>query len=115
MYAYRLEGVDRTWKYMHGERLDISYNALPPGSYTLEVRQVDGLGEARREVLSYGVTILPPWYLSLWAKALYLILLLCMAAWVMKFYMMRRRLREEREAKERIMQARRSSTIYPYS
>ena len=104
MYAYRLEGVDRTWKYMHGERLDISYNALPPGSYTLEVRQVDGLGEARREVLSYGVTILPPWYLSLWAKALYLILLLCMAAWVMKFYMMRRRLREEREAKERIMQ-----------
>lgn len=104
VYAYRLEGVDRTWKYMHGERLDISYNALPPGSYTLEVRQVDGLGEARREVLSYGVTILPPWYLSLWAKALYLILLLCMAAWVMMFYMMRRRLREEREAKERIMQ-----------
>ena len=104
VYAYRLEGVDRAWQYIHGERLDISYNALPPGSYTLEVRQVDGLGEARHEVLSYGVTILPPWYLSVWAKALYLILLLCMATWVMKFYMMRRRLREEREAKERIMQ-----------
>mgnify|MGYP000640466604 FL=1 len=38
------------------------------------------------------------------SQALYLILLLCMAAWVTKFYMMRRRLREEREAKERIMQ-----------
>ena len=104
VYAYRLKGVDRTWQYMHGERLDISYNALPPGSYTLEVRQVDGLGEACHEVLSYGVTILPPWYLSVWAKALYLALMLCMAAWVTKFYMMRRRLREEREAKERIMQ-----------
>ena len=104
VYAYRLKGVDRAWQYMHGERLDISYNALPPGEYTLEVRQVDGLGEARHEVLSYGVTILPPWYLSVWAKALYLILLLCMVAWVTKFYMMRRRLREEREAKERIMQ-----------
>lgn len=104
VYAYRLKGVDRAWQYMHGERLDISYNALPPGSYTLEVRQVDGLGEARHKVLSYGVTILPPWYLSVWAKTLYLILLLCMAAWVTKFYMMRRRLREEREAKERIMQ-----------
>ena len=104
VYAYRLKGVDRTWQYMHGERLDISYNALPPGSYTLEVRQVDGLGEACHEVLSYGVTILPPWYLSVWAKALYLALMLCMAVWVTKFYMMRRRLREEREAKERIMQ-----------
>ena len=104
VYAYRLKGVDRAWQYMHGERLDISYNALPPGEYILEVRQVDGLGEARHEVLSYGVTILPPWYLSVWAKALYLILLLCMAAWVTKFYMMRRRLREERKAKERIMQ-----------
>ena len=104
VYAYRLKGVDRTWQYMHGERLDISYNALPPGSYTLEVRQVDGLGEACHEVLSYGVTILPPWYLSVWAKALYLALMLCMAVWVTKFCLMRRRLREEREAKERIMQ-----------
>ena len=104
VYAYRLKGVDRTWQYMHGERLDISYNALPPGSYTLEVRQVDGLGEACHEVLSYGVTILPPWYLSVWAKALYLVLMLCMAVWVTKFCLMRRRLREEREAKERIMQ-----------
>ena len=101
VYAYRLKGVDRTWQYMHGERLDISYNALPPGSYTLEVRQVDGLGEACHEVLSYGVTILPPWYLSVWAKALYLVLMLCMAVWVTKFCLMRRRLRE---AKERIMQ-----------
>ena len=104
VYAYRLKGVDRTWQYMHGERLDISYNALPPGSYTLEVRQVDGLGEACHEVLSYGVTILPPWYLSVRAKALYLVLMLCMAVWVTKFCLMRRRLREEREAKERIMQ-----------
>ena len=104
VYAYRLEGVDRAWQYMHGERLDISYNALPPGKYTLEVRQVDGLGEARHEVLSYGVTILPPWYLSVWAKAVYFIALVCLALAIMNFYMMRRRLREEREAKERIMQ-----------
>ena len=35
VYAYRLKGIDRTWQYMHGERHEISYNALPPGSYTL--------------------------------------------------------------------------------
>ena len=104
VYAYRLKGVDRTWQYIHGERLDISYNALPPGDYTLEVRLVDGQGEAKEEVMAYGVIILPPWYLSVWAKIVYLIILICLVVWVMKFWMMRRRLREEREAKERIMQ-----------
>lgn len=104
VYAYRLKGIDRTWQYMHGERHEISYNALPPGSYTLEVRQIDALGEASDDVLSYGVTILPPWYWSLWAKIVYLLVIAALLVWIMNFYMMRRRLHEERAAKERIMQ-----------
>lgn len=104
VYAYRLKGIDRTWQYMHGERHEISYNALPPGRYTLEVRQIDALGEARDDVLSYGVTILPPWYWSIWAKIVYLLVVAALLVWIMNFYMMRRRLHEERAAKERIMQ-----------
>lgn len=104
VYAYRLKGIDHTWQYMHGERHEISYNALPPGSYTLEVRQIDALGEASDDVLSYGVTILPPWYWSIWAKIVYLLVVAALLVWIMNFYMMRRRLQEERAAKERIMQ-----------
>lgn len=104
VYAYRLKGIDRTWQYMHGERHEISYNALPPGRYTLEVRQIDALGNAKNEVLSYGVTILPPWYWSLWAKIVYLIVIAALLVWIMNFYIMRRRLHQERQAKKRIMQ-----------
>lgn len=104
VYAYRLKGIDRTWQYMHGERHEISYNALPPGSYTLEVRQIDALGDAKDEVLSYGVTILPPWYWSLWAKIVYLLVIAALLVWIMNFYNMRRRLHQERLAKKRIMQ-----------
>ena len=104
VYAYRLKGIDRTWQYMHGERHEISYNALPPGSYTLEVRQIDALGDAKNEVLSYGVTILPPWYWSLWAKIVYLLVIAALLVWIMNFYIMRRRLHQERLAKKRIMQ-----------
>lgn len=104
VYAYRLKGIDRTWQYMHGERHEISYNALPPGSYTLEVRQIDALGDANDEVLSYGVTILPPWYWSLWAKIVYLLVIAALLVWIMNFYIMRRRLHQERLAKKRIMQ-----------
>lgn len=104
VYAYRLKGIDRTWQYLHGERHEISYNALPPGSYTLEVRQIDALGDAKDEVLSYGVTILPPWYWSLWAKIVYLLVIAALLVWIMNFYIMRRRLHQERLAKKRIMQ-----------
>lgn len=104
VYAYRLKGIDRTWQYLHSERHEISYNALPPGSYTLEVRLVDALGNANDEVLGYGVTILPPWYWSVWAKIVYLLAVAALLVWIMNFYMMRRRLHEERAAKERIMQ-----------
>lgn len=104
VYAYRLKGIDRTWQYMHGERHEISYNALPPGRYTLEVRQIDALGNAKDEVLSYGVTILPPWYWSLWAKIVYLLVMAGLLVWIMNFYIMRRRLHQERLAKKRIMQ-----------
>ena len=100
---YRLKGFDRTWQYMHGERHEISYNALPPGRYTLEVRQIDALGDAKNEVLSYGVTILPPWYWSLWAKIVYLLVIAALLVWIMNFYIMRRRLHQERLAKKRIM------------
>ena len=104
MYAYRLDGVDHQWQYMHGERQEINYSALPSGKYTLEVREVDGLGKAEGMVYQLNVTILPPWYLSLWAKLLYLIIVIALIAWTVNFYMIRRRLREEREAKQQIMQ-----------
>ena len=103
MYAYRLEGADRGWQYMHGERQEISYSALPSGKYTLEVREVDGLGKAQGMVYQLQVTILPPWYLSIWAKALYLLAVVALIVWAVNFYMIRRRLREEREAKKRVM------------
>lgn len=115
VYAYRLEGVDHTWQYLHGERKEISYSALPSGTYTLEVRVMNAQGEAKDNIFAYSVTILPPWYLSVWAKIIYLLVLIGLVVWAMKFVMMRRRLREEREAKERIMQESSARSAFFYN
>lgn len=104
VYAYKLDGIDHKWQYMNGETHDISYSALPPGDYQLYVRLVDGQGNARKQVYSLSMTILPPWYLSTWAKILYWLAVIGLTVAAMKFYMMRKRLHEEHEAKERIMQ-----------
>lgn len=104
VYAYKLDGIDHKWQYMNGNTHDISYSALPPGDYQLYVCLVDGQGNTRQQVYSLGMTILPPWYLSVWAKILYWLAAIGLTVAAMKFYMMRRRLHEEHEAKERIMQ-----------
>lgn len=74
--------------------MDISYNGLPYGNYHLKVHVVDGEGNIGAEVYSLDITILPPWYLSIWAKLVYLLLAIVLAWGIMKFYLVRERLVE---------------------
>lgn len=104
VYAYRLEGSDHDWHYLNKNRLDISYNGLPYGNYHLKVHVVDGEGNIGAEVYSLDITILPPWYLSIWAKLVYLLLAIALAWGIMKFYLVRERLAEERRQKAEILE-----------
>lgn len=104
VYAYRLEGSDYDWHYLNKKRLDISYNGLPYGNYHLKVHVVDGEGNIGAEVYSLDITILPPWYLSIWAKLVYLLLAIVLAWGIMKFYLVRERLVEERRQKAEILE-----------
>ncbi len=104
VYSYRLEGVDRSWQYVDGDRMEISYNSLPPGNYKLMVRAVGGNGEPVADGLEIAVKVLPPWYLSTWMRLVYILFAGALLWWAVNFYMMRRSLREEREARQRVMQ-----------
>ncbi len=93
VYACQLEGNDHAWRTMDGDNIDITYNGLPYGDYHLTVRVVDGEGHVGDEVFSLDISILPPWYLTVWAKMFYLLLVVLLAVWAMNFYMIRKRLR----------------------
>jgi ligand-binding sensor domain-containing protein/AraC-like DNA-binding protein len=103
LYAYMLDGVDRTWQYMDAAEMRVGYKSLPPGRYKLRVRVVGGNVDAAEDVFTLGVRILPPWYLSLWMKLVYCLFAAALLWWAVKFSLMRRRLRREREARERIL------------
>lgn len=103
LYAYMLDGVDRTWQYMDAAEMRIGYNSLPPGHYKLHVRVVGGDVNAAKDVYTLEVKILPPWYLSVWMKMVYCLIAAALLWWAMKFSLMRRRLRREREERERIL------------
>lgn len=104
VYAYRLEGSDHDWQYKADGDIDIAYNGLPHGDYHLTVHVVDGEGNIGDEVYALDISILPPWYLSIWAKVIYLLLAISLALGIMKFYLTRERLAEERRQKAEILE-----------
>ena len=104
VYAYRLEGSDHDWHYLNQGHLDITYNGLPYGHYQLSVHAVDGEGKPGDAVYTLNVTILPPWYLSVWAKLVYLLLAVAVAWGIFKFCLVRSRLADERRQKAEILE-----------
>ena len=71
-FSYQLVGYDENWSpWAHVS--EKSYTNLPSGHYRFQVKVRNNLNQIS-EVSSYGFTILPPWYLSFWAKLIYVIL-----------------------------------------
>ncbi|MGD0968830.1 MAG: diguanylate cyclase, partial [Candidatus Aquilonibacter sp.] len=75
-YAYKLEGFDRDWISADAGHRIATYTNLPPGRYTLQVRNTNKLGAWSERVLRLGVHVLPTWYETLWFRALLVILLI---------------------------------------
>jgi signal transduction histidine kinase/DNA-binding response OmpR family regulator len=72
-YQHLLEGLERGWsEWTHESRRD--YTNLPFGDYRFRVRARNLHGQLSDEAV-YAFTILPPWYRTWWAYALYALLL----------------------------------------
>jgi DNA-binding CsgD family transcriptional regulator len=73
-YAYRLKGFNDAWSEWQN-RSEKEYTNLSPGKYVFEVKVRRNLG-AESEVASFAFEVLPPWYLTWWAKLIYGVLIL---------------------------------------
>ena len=72
-YSYRLTGYDNNWSEWT-DKTEKEYTNLPPGKFTFEVKVRNNLGN-ESAVAAYSFTMLPPWYKSMWAKLLYVLIL----------------------------------------
>jgi signal transduction histidine kinase/ligand-binding sensor domain-containing protein len=73
-YQYYLEGSDDDWSVWTTETKK-DYTNLSGGNYTFKVRAKNIYGVISTED-SFRFKVLPPWYLSLWAYALYAFLII---------------------------------------
>ncbi|WP_297604739.1 two-component regulator propeller domain-containing protein [uncultured Alistipes sp.] len=99
-YMYRLEGFDPEWN-LAGKSNWASYSNVPTGHYKFQVKAYVGNVAAADEGLSVDVVILPPIWLTWWAKCLYILLVgaMLLVAWriVDSMQRMRRESKMEQE------------------
>jgi signal transduction histidine kinase/ligand-binding sensor domain-containing protein/DNA-binding response OmpR family regulator len=104
-YAYRMVGFNNTW-IDAGDTRTATYTNLPPGSYTFQVRGSNNDGVWNETGTSLDLRILPPWWRSPWAYALYLLLCTGLVLGARRYEMNRIRLRhraeQEHERAERL-------------
>ncbi len=80
---YKLEGFDKEWYEARGSL--ISYSNLPYGSYTLYAKGVNSDGIWNDAPLKLHIYIRPPFYLTGWAYAVYVLLSLCIFYFIIRY------------------------------
>nr|WP_321375675.1 two-component regulator propeller domain-containing protein [uncultured Bacteroides sp.] len=93
-YYYKLEGYNKQWMNNFNQN-KISFTSLPPGSYLLHVRYHNNVMGIDSPVYDLNIKILPPWYKSVYAEIIYLILTLGLIGSIIRYYLLRYKKRKK--------------------
>ncbi|MUU79135.1 two-component regulator propeller domain-containing protein [Winogradskyella endarachnes] len=74
-YAYYLEGYETAWNYV-GKKRSATYTNLDSGTYTFKLKSANNDGVWNESSLDLKITILPPWWKTIWAILSYILLFL---------------------------------------
>ncbi len=71
-YQYKLEGFNNEWIYADATKRTAYYTGLPPGKYTFKLKATnnDGLMCLPEDEVRLTITIIPPFWQTLWFKVL---------------------------------------------
>lgn len=101
-YQSYLEGTEKDWSGWDNEPMR-NYTNLPHGNYRFRVRARNVYGEVSEEA-AFSFVIVTPWYLTLWAYALYFLFVVWLVWLIVKINA--RRLQQEKQALEQIVSER---------
>lgn len=105
-YACILEGAQTEWQFMDGKRRIVNYFDLHPGEYTFRVKASNCDGVWNEAGKSIAITILPPWWKTHWAYALYVMVIILLFAalyyYTYKWIALKNNLTLEKLEKEKI-------------
>lgn len=103
-FIYKLNDFDKEWNLLRPNSNRITFNNLSPGSYQLMISRLNANGKPSEEHYTLNIRIKPPWYLTVWAKCIYLLFFLALIVWIINFYRVKYRLRKEQQEKEKLLE-----------
>ena len=97
IYNYRIKELSTQWSLLPPGANSVTYNSLPPGSYTLQVQANNC--ESLSGIRTFFIFITPPWYRSVWAYCAYVLLMLMFIYGIINYVLFR--IRHKHEIMER--------------
>jgi signal transduction histidine kinase/class 3 adenylate cyclase len=103
-YTYLLKGFNENWINLGLDR-KITFTGLLPGDYQLRIKTANTTGKMGKEEASLDLMILPPWWRTGWARAVYIVLIFSglygFIQWRSRTQKKKLKLQKEELAKER--------------
>ena len=94
-YAYMLDGLDDDWNYV-GQQRSANYTNIKPGNYVFRLKAANNDGYWTNKPKTIFIKVLSPWWLSWWAKILYVITFISLGYYIYRLIILR--ITEKRKA-----------------
>ncbi|HRX09999.1 MAG TPA: two-component regulator propeller domain-containing protein [Draconibacterium sp.] len=93
-YVYILEGFNRTWNEPSKIR-SATYTNLDPGDYTLRIKRIVPGIENDKNELRLKITVLPPFYKTIWFLILMVLLIVFLIYIIVRFVLNREKIKQQ--------------------
>ncbi len=90
-YAYKMEGFDQDWIEVGSEQRTAIYTNLDPGEYKFKVKASNNDGIWNEKPVELRITIKPPFWRTVYAYLLYMLLLMGIIYLIIKYFTVRER------------------------
>lgn len=108
-YYYKLEGFNEDWLTSMSDQHRVTYTNLAPGTYFLKVKATNSDGYAGTEEAALKIVILPPFWMTPWAYACYIFLLI--GGLFLALYSVQRRERNKFKIRQMEQDARKNEEV----
>ena len=94
LYSYYLEGFDKAWNEPSTSRT-ATYTNLNPGDYVLKIKRVFSGGLAAGKELTMNITIVPPFYMTIWFRTIMILIFIVIVYSLIRFVFNREKIKHE--------------------
>ncbi|MBO9562150.1 MAG: response regulator, partial [Niastella sp.] len=108
-YSYRMEGLDKEWTVLSSNR-KLYFTNVEPGNYRLLIRALNGKGEWTEQPAALQISVLPPWWKSMPAYVLYVVLVVATTWYMVRKYHLQLKQRQQRRME--ILESEKAKEIY---